>query len=167
MPRHVHYYELVDVAYPDAAATLASDPSTWLPQPASPADGGWEVDLRANGALPGALATRRAIVRVGPVPDRPVVGDAGAAAPDATIGLLRPLRWEAATAEDLFPVLSADLELVPLQGEGCQLTLMGSYRPPLSAVGDATDRLLGHRVAEATVRRFVLDVAARLGPARD
>jgi hypothetical protein len=40
---------------------------------------------------------------------------------------------------------------------------MGSYRPPLSVVGEVGDKLIGHRVAEACVRRFVLDVAERLG----
>lgn len=54
------------------------------------------------------------------------------------------------------------LELAHVASELSQVTLLGSYHPPLSAVGDVGDRLLGHRVAEAVVRRFVEDVAVRL-----
>lgn len=173
MRRHVFYYEPLPTPFAQAAEALAHDPASWLPAPATPLGVGvtgngtadrateeaWEVDLCAHGALPSPIAQRRAIVRVGPVPEH--FAETGL---DAPLGseLLRPLRWEAAVAEDLFPVLTADLELAPLHGEGCQLSLMGSYRPPLSVVGEATDRVLGHRVAEATVRRFVLDVVRRL-----
>lgn len=163
MPRHVYYYELLATPFEDAARTLAGDPRGWLPEPAEPWGEAWLVDLRADGALPGGLAKRRAVVRVGQVPERSLATAEGDVADNGQAkGLLRPVRWEAAEASEVFPVLSADLELDALQGDGCQLSLMGTYRPPLSVVGEATDRLLGHRVAEATVRRFVLDVAARL-----
>ncbi len=163
MPRHVYYYELLATPFGEAATALAGDPRHWLPEPAEPSGEAWLVDLRADGALPGSLARRRGIVRVGPVPERSLPIDDGQATTNGQgAGLLRPVRWEAADVSEVFPVLSADLELAALQGGGCQLSLMGTYRPPLSVVGEATDRLLGHRVAEATVRRFVLDVAARL-----
>lgn len=60
------------------------------------------------------------------------------------------------------PVLDCDLELTGLGERSCQLALVGTYRPPLSVVGAAADRLVGHRIAEAVVRTFVLAVADRL-----
>jgi hypothetical protein len=76
------------------------------------------------------------------------------------------ISWRSALAERLLPALEAELVLAPLEGHGCQLSLLGSYRPPLSVVGAAGDRLVGQRVAEACVRRFVLAVADRLDAAR-
>ncbi len=72
------------------------------------------------------------------------------------------LRWEATGAgSGLFPVLDADLRLAP-DGAGTMLTLAGAYRPPLGPLGQALDRALLHRVADATVRTFVGRVAAQL-----
>jgi hypothetical protein len=129
--------------------TLADDPMGWLPPPAWPCDGGWLVELDATGPLPAALARRLARVWVGPS-----YGDAA--------HLFRTLEWHAATATQLFPMLDADLKWVPLDKDVSQLSLLGTYRPPLSVVGDLGDAALGHRVAEACVRQFVLDVAARV-----
>ena len=52
----------------------------------------------------------------------------------------------------LFPVLDADLTLTPAAEHAALLTLAGTYRPPLGSLGAGPDRLLLHRVAEATVR---------------
>ncbi len=79
---------------------------------------------------------------------------------DRTAGLA--LRWEAAgPGGALFPVLDADLTLAPA-GEGTMLTMAGSYRPPLGALGAVLDRAVLRRVAIATVRSFVAQVAAQL-----
>jgi len=79
---------------------------------------------------------------------------------DRTAGLA--LRWEAiGTSGVLFPVLDADIRLTP-DGEGTVLTLAGAYRPPLGPVGQALDRALLHKVAEATIRTFLTRVAAQL-----
>ena len=40
--------------------------------------------------------------------------------------------------------------------------LRGSYEPPLGALGQHVDRLLMHRVAEATIRSFMLRLAESL-----
>jgi hypothetical protein len=149
MRRHVYFYTHLDPSYPEVAEVLASDPAAWLPLPAEQHGDLWRVRLRADGALPVA-AGHDADVRLGPVGE------------DAGSGILRRIAWQSATAERIVPVLEGDLELSSLNGYGCRLSLMGSYRPPLSVVGEAADRLYGHRVAEACVRRFVLDVAERL-----
>jgi hypothetical protein len=41
---------------------------------------------------------------------------------------------------------------------------MCRYRPPAGLLGGLGDALLGHRIAEAAVRNFVMDLAARLAP---
>ena len=46
-----------------------------------------------------------------------------------------PLTWKATATPGLFPVMSADLEVVALDAELTQLTLRGRYEPPLGAVG--------------------------------
>ena len=149
MRRHLYYYTHLDHDLPTASALLNGDPARWLPAPAEATAGGWSVDLIASGALPKAVARHRAIVDVGPA----LVTEKR---------MLRPITWRSATAPGIFPVLDGDLELVGLRGELSQLSLIGTYRPPLSVAGGAGDALLGHHVAEACVRRFVLDMAERM-----
>ena len=79
---------------------------------------------------------------------------------DLTAGLA--LRWEATgPGGGLFPVLDADLKLAP-DGTGTMLTMAGSYRPPLGSLGEALDRAVLRRVAAATIRSFVAQVAAQI-----
>ncbi len=79
------------------------------------------------------------------------------------------IAWTASTAAGLFPSMEATLSFYPLSAHETQIDLYGRYRPPLGVVGNALDLLVGHRIAEASVLRFVQDVAARinaeLGPA--
>ena len=78
---------------------------------------------------------------------------------DGSAGLA--IRWEVTgPGRGLFPVLDADIRLVPTGEEATLLTLAGAYRPPLGAVGEALDRAILHRVAAATVRNFLSRVAA-------
>jgi hypothetical protein len=73
------------------------------------------------------------------------------------------LRWEArGPGGRLFPVLDADLTLTPAGEDAALLTLSGAYRPPLGSLGAELDRLLLHRVAEATIRNFLERVATAL-----
>jgi hypothetical protein len=72
------------------------------------------------------------------------------------------LGWEAARAAAFFPVMNAELSFWPLTSTETQLDLEGVYRPPLGIVGNAVDAVVGHRVAEATVHRFLDDVVEQL-----
>jgi hypothetical protein len=72
------------------------------------------------------------------------------------------LRWKAARAAAIFPSMEAELSVYPLSRSETQLDLHGVYRPPFGVVGDAIDALVGHRVALASVHRFLADVAALL-----
>jgi hypothetical protein len=70
------------------------------------------------------------------------------------------LRWEATgTGGRLFPILDANISLLP---DGEQITLLGLegvYRPPGGAAGAWLDRTILHRVATATIRSFLYRIA--------
>jgi hypothetical protein len=73
-----------------------------------------------------------------------------------------PVSWQAAQRPGLFPLMQAELSIYPLTPTETQLDFHGHYEPPLSLVGDAANALVGHRIAEASVHRFVADVAQYL-----
>jgi hypothetical protein len=66
-----------------------------------------------------------------------------------------PLTWEPVGLEGLLPRLDANLELGSLGEDRTQLAISARYRPPLGVVGQTLDRVLLHRVAEATVKDFL------------
>jgi hypothetical protein len=70
------------------------------------------------------------------------------------------LRWEAIGAGGrLFPALDADITLTPAGEHTTLLGLAGAYRPPLGPLGAGIDRVILHRVAEATTRAFMSRLA--------
>ncbi len=72
------------------------------------------------------------------------------------------LTWEASTAPRLFPLMNGELAVYPLTSTETQLDFFGAYEPPLGAVGKTMNAIIGHRIAEVSVHRFVNDVAAYL-----
>ena len=72
------------------------------------------------------------------------------------------LEWEAATMPRLFPLMKAELSIYPLTSTETQLDFSGTYEPPFGAVGKTMNVIVGHRIAEVSVHRFVSDVAAYL-----
>jgi hypothetical protein len=72
------------------------------------------------------------------------------------------LEWEAAASPHLFPFMCAQLSIYPLTATETQLDFSGTYEPPLGVLGGALDTIVGHRIAEASVHRFVSDVAGYL-----
>ncbi len=81
--------------------------------------------------------------------------------------VLFPVSWKAATQDWLFPSMQGNIEVTALDNVTplCQLALRGHYRPPAGVVGALGDALIGHRLAEATVRHFVIDLAERIASA--
>jgi hypothetical protein len=123
-------------------ALLSSAPE-WLSELAGEAQRRGDVLLAEVGVGPlGERLGRRVAVQLG----RPV------AFPSMTS---LPLTWEPLGMEGLFPRLEADIEVGPLGGDRTQLAISARYRPPLGVVGQAIDRVLLHRVAEATVKDFL------------
>ena len=67
----------------------------------------------------------------------------------------------------LFPVLDADITLIPAATHSATLTLTGAYRPPPGTAGAELDRVIVYPVAKATVRAFLHRVARAIThPAR-
>jgi hypothetical protein len=80
---------------------------------------------------------------------------------DRSAGLA--IRWEATGPDGgLFPVLDADLRLASAGDQVTLLTVAGVYRPPLGPLGEALDRVILHRVADATIRNFAAWIAAQI-----
>lgn len=72
------------------------------------------------------------------------------------------LKWSAAERPGMFPTMTATLTAFPLSSTETQLELDGAYDPPFGALGQVIDSVLLHRIAEASVLRFVQDVASFL-----
>lgn len=136
-------------AYPDARAGLLRL-----------THGGWLSDASVDAYAEGLAG----LVRVGPF--GPLFG----ASKLVRVLLLEPveregsltlsLRWEATGVMGrLFPVLDANIILIPAGENASQLALAGAYRPPFAAVGQGLDRVLLHRAASATVRSLLRRMA--------
>jgi hypothetical protein len=72
------------------------------------------------------------------------------------------LEWQAAKIPSMFPIMKAELLVYPLTRTETQLDFSGFYEPPLGALGKTVNAIIGHRIAEGSVHRFVSDVAASL-----
>ena len=72
------------------------------------------------------------------------------------------LEWEATKMPRLFPFMKAELSIYPLTATETQLDFLGRYEAPFGVLGGAVDVVVGHRIAEASVHRFIMDVAAYL-----
>lgn len=72
------------------------------------------------------------------------------------------LTWKATEHSRLFPLMNGVLSVYRLTATETQLDFSGSYEPPLGPLGDALDGAVLHRVAEASVHRFIRDVAVHL-----
>ena len=108
------------------------------------------------------------LLRVGPAGAVPGASPAGAGS-GSTSPVHRDgemavaLRWEATgSTGGLFPALDADIQLTDDGGDRTRVTLTGSYRPPLGALGDRLDRILLRAVALATIKALLTQIAAAL-----
>lgn len=108
-----------------------------------------------------------AVIRVGPF------GGAAGASKLVRVRFLDPvcrgdvmtlaLRWEATGVTGaLFPVLDADITLTPAGQHATRLALAGCYRAPLGRLGAGLDTAILNRVATATIRALLRNVADSL-----
>ena len=127
--------------------------------------GGWLSDASGDAYAEGLAG----LVRVGPF------GDMIGTSKLVRVLLLEPveregsltlsLRWEATGVMGrLFPVLDANIVLIPAGENASQLALAGAYRPPFAAVGQGLDRVLLHRAASATVHSLLRRMAQTIAP---
>jgi hypothetical protein len=70
--------------------------------------------------------------------------------------------WESATMPRFFPLMEGALSVYPLTSTETQLDFSGIYQPPFGTVGKTMNAIVGHRIAEVSVHRFVSDVAGYL-----
>lgn len=130
------------------------------------------VNLAHRGGLSDASGAAHtdglsAVIRVGPF------GDAAGASKLVRVRFLDPvcrgdvmtlaLRWEAnGMTGALFPVLDADITLAPAGRQATRLALAGCYRAPLGGLGAGLDKAVLNRVATATIRALLRNVADSL-----
>jgi len=139
---------LLELSFPLARARLGALARSGLLMSAS--NDAYGAEITGLMRVGSAGITRLVRVQLSDLPERP-----------NTAGLA--LRWEVTgPGGALFPVLDANLELVRAGPETTWLTLNGAYRPPLGALGQALDRAILHRVADATIRGFLGRIAASL-----
>jgi len=72
------------------------------------------------------------------------------------------LEWEAATKPRWFPLMKGELSVYPLTATETQLDFWGRYKPPFGRLGKTINAIVGHRIAEVSVHRFIDDVAGYL-----
>src|SRR4030095_1634336 len=129
---------------------LLCAPTEWRPRLAQHAeDQGYALLSEVGVTLKGRAVLREVEVEVGPPMRFPSK-------------LVLPLRWAATGGQGLFPTLDADLEVGALGPERTDVSMRASYVPPFGLPGRVLDRILLHRVAEATVKDFVDHVAELL-----
>ena len=139
----VRYYVEVPLAATRVEAALLASPPEWLSAMAGAAQAHGDELLTAVGVGP-----------LGPRLGRRVVIELGEPARFPSMTSL-PLTWEPAGLESLLPRLDASIEVGSLGEDRTQLAISARYRPPLGVVGRAVDRVLLHRVAEATLKDFL------------
>jgi hypothetical protein len=128
----------------DCAELLERGPRTWFPRLRG--DSKSEVGLR----IAGVSVRKRVEVTLGE-PEK--TGD----------WTNMPISWKATFPEQLFPVLTGRLELVPVEKGVTRLTVSGMYAPPFGKLGALIDDAVMHSVAEATVREVTEGIARQLG----
>jgi hypothetical protein len=149
--RIVHCYDYVNHPYPRVRDILLANPSY--------------VFRHATAAAATHAATLH--VRIGSIDVGADVAIQVSVAPQAKTELSRPtteltLGWAAVKNPKLFPTMVATLSIYPLTPTETQLEIEGEYLPPMGTLGEVIDAAVGHRLAEASVTRFVQEVAGWL-----
>ena len=155
-PKEVRSYEYVNRPYEQVRDALLADTLGTFREATRAAAGRAESVAAALSVNIAGLDVGTEIdISVGEITEVP---KAQGQAPSTRISI----SWEAAKRPRLFPLMRARVELYPLTATETQLDFAGTYEPPLGAVGSAIDAVVGHRIAEASVHRFVVDVAHHL-----
>jgi len=81
---------------------------------------------------------------------------------DRGVTLVVPISWQSSELPGLFPVLEGEVELFALGPDRCRISLFVSYVPPFGQLGGYLDRALLHRVAQSTLRSFLVRLAESL-----
>ena len=156
MSREIRCFEYVNHPYEAVRKALVGDAQTAFAGATSEATGraeGVAAELRINVAV--LQIGKDIVIDVGEPVEEP--------ATDTTPAITTlPVTWKATGAPVLFPMMRADVSMYGITPTETQLDFRGEYDPPMWALGSMIDAVVGHRIAEATVHRFVRDVARYL-----
>ena len=154
--RQIHCYDYVNHPYEQVGAALSKNaPAVFQSATKAAASRAQSIasELRIDIGGIGIEADIRVSVKNIEVKDR-----AAMSMPTTRL----QLEWEAARMPRLFPLMKADLSIYPITATETQLDFKGLYEPPLGPLGIAANAMVGHRIAEVSVHRFVSDVAEYL-----
>ncbi|MBV8276444.1 MAG: hypothetical protein JO170_14450 [Verrucomicrobia bacterium] len=154
--RQIHCYDYVNRPYEQVRSALSNDAPTVFQSATKAA---------ANRARSIASELRLEIAGIGIETDiRVSVKNIEAKERKARSGPATrlELEWEATKMAHLFPVMKADLFIYPITATETQLDFNGLYQPPLGPLGKAMNAMIGRRIAQACVHRFISDVAEYL-----
>jgi hypothetical protein len=153
VPRPLHCYAYIEARFDQLSRLLAEDAERIFQHATN-------ESAEQAGTLSRTLKTDVGGFEVG----REVSIEVGEFEPRGLMRSVVPLRWHAESGRLLFPELAAELEIaaVLLDPPLSQITINGSYSPPLGLLGAGADRLVLHRLAEATMHRFVHEVTDEL-----
>ena len=139
----IRYYIELSLPVAKVEQALVSSPAGWLSAMAGEAQARGDGLLGEVGVGPLGIRLQRQVrIRLGEPMQFPSMTSL-------------PLTWEPVGLEGVLPQLDANLELGSLGEDRTQLAISARYRPPLGVVGRAVDRVLLHRVAEATLKDFL------------
>jgi hypothetical protein len=158
MTKELHCYEYVNRPYEAVREALIND-AVGIFERATQTATGRARALVSNlkVAIAGLEIGKNVVIKVTHVkPHKDMPGHV------ATDALSLELEWRAETSSALFPAMHATLLAYPLSATETQLDLLGQYEPPGGIFGSAADLLVGHRIAAASVHRFLDEVASRL-----
>jgi hypothetical protein len=158
IPRELHCYAYVSRPYARVREILTRDPVRFL-RCATSAAATRAQELVAHMKLEmGLFAIDRDVTLDVTLMDETRPPPAAPVLPAMALAIT----WRAAKSAPLFPSMRAELTVYPLSAHETQLDLRGWYTPPGGMLGGAVDAIVGHRIAEASVHRFLEDVVDRL-----
>jgi hypothetical protein len=153
--QHLRVFDYVNHPYDAVRDALVADPLAIFLRATSAAA------ARAD-ALSAELRARIGPIEVGADIDIQVISVEDGVSPLDAPSTRITLDWKASRSPGLFPVMRAVLSVYALSPTVTQLDLEGDYEPPLGPLGRVIDAAIGHRVAEASVHRFIEQVASHL-----
>lgn len=158
MSESLHCYEYVNRPYDAVREALAHDASGTFERATTTATGrASSLVASLKVSIAGLEIGKDVVVRVTKIDRHASIP--GKLASEAT---RIELEWHADSNRALFPSMHAELLVYPLGSGETQLDLTGTYDPPGGVFGTVADKLVGHRIAQASVHRFLQEVAARL-----
>lgn len=73
-----------------------------------------------------------------------------------------PMNWHATRREDLYPVMNGHLEAFPATPDATELAIVGTYVPPLGALGTFIDHTVMHRIAADVIVELLESIVREL-----